>query len=889
MKLIFTALFFLSFIALIQAQESKVNKNLEEALKTPEEVYQLDLSGQQLNSLPKNFKKLKNLKKLDLSDNKFTTLLNFGKFDNLEYLDLSNNNLSSIPAFIDIIGDNRNVMADNNPVTIIEAAKDGEVQITEQDYKGKISIGSSATQEFVKENNDDFLRIYPDTKRDIWLEIHLKKGKTNEELLKSVMSKKQEEFNYFINKHSTFDKPKDDLPPFVIYNYTNTSGKVGLSSNNFLVVFEKYFITLNTTEKYMTLYDVKRLLKSAITYTPVDDGVSFDILATNLKNVSSETFLVKAQKPEVNKINTELPELKTTKEIIYTMKPGETVAFTNEYQLGVELKEAEYYIYIKKGGKYYLHTAQKIFGPYDDLNSANPDNPNGDDLIKGFNVTKGNSKYVISEGKEIGPFSKESYYYSYKEVAYAIETKEKKYTVEVEGKKIGPFVSWPSVDKIEEGYVAYGKNENNKYDLYVNGVLAENNIERKGWGFTVDKQLVYDYMKDGKAYVKYQNESIGPFDEVNKIAVIEKLLSFSYKKEGKSYLYLNGKSIGPYDYIEIPYNIKATEAYLYKTNGEYFIQIVNGKLEGPFSSSPSIAYNSETNRYLIVAGSKGDKEVIYCGNKFGPFNDVYRAYGDFYNITFSKEKLPSLIVENKDQTYSIYVDEKMIGPFKGKPAYFYDSTSQNYAITYSTLNSNGQEEFNLILNEQVIGPFKSVKFNTNLAKETAAFYDFEFAVEDFNDKFYLIYPNKIFGPFDDCKFEYDYYPKNESVMYTIGNDSYFLYNEKGYGPIRKPKLTSEKDYPDLDFYQGQYFGKNYRNKEEPCIINNISFKESYTIIGQNNNNYVAETYSVKDRRFVLNNKLYTENILNFAWDDVNKIFYWLTIEGKNIIRNNVKF
>ena len=78
--------------------EDKVHTSMEDALKTPDAVVALDLSGKGLRQLPDGISKLVNLKSLNLSSNELEVLSpEIGDLTNLESLDLSGNAVRCLP------------------------------------------------------------------------------------------------------------------------------------------------------------------------------------------------------------------------------------------------------------------------------------------------------------------------------------------------------------------------------------------------------------------------------------------------------------------------------------------------------------------------------------------------------------------------------------------------------------------------------------------------------------------------------------------------------------------------------------------------------------------------------------------------------------------------
>ncbi len=76
-------------------------RSLERALKEPDLVYRLDLSGKKLKTLPEDLFKLKNLNALDLSGNKLKELPDrLGEFVHMQEFRASKNKLVKFPTAI---------------------------------------------------------------------------------------------------------------------------------------------------------------------------------------------------------------------------------------------------------------------------------------------------------------------------------------------------------------------------------------------------------------------------------------------------------------------------------------------------------------------------------------------------------------------------------------------------------------------------------------------------------------------------------------------------------------------------------------------------------------------------------------------------------------------
>jgi Leucine-rich repeat (LRR) protein len=76
-------------------------RSLERALKNPDEVYRLDLSGTKLKEVPEEVRQLRNLNALDLGNNKIKRLPDwFGELTYMQDLRLARNKLTEVPASI---------------------------------------------------------------------------------------------------------------------------------------------------------------------------------------------------------------------------------------------------------------------------------------------------------------------------------------------------------------------------------------------------------------------------------------------------------------------------------------------------------------------------------------------------------------------------------------------------------------------------------------------------------------------------------------------------------------------------------------------------------------------------------------------------------------------
>lgn len=89
----------------LELNRQKTYYSLSEALQSPEQVYKLSLSDNQLKTLPADIGRLRNLQVLNLSQNKLRTLPpEIAQLSNLQVLILNRNRLTTLPDTLKVLG-----------------------------------------------------------------------------------------------------------------------------------------------------------------------------------------------------------------------------------------------------------------------------------------------------------------------------------------------------------------------------------------------------------------------------------------------------------------------------------------------------------------------------------------------------------------------------------------------------------------------------------------------------------------------------------------------------------------------------------------------------------------------------------------------------------------
>ena len=135
--------------------EAKLFTNLQEALKTPDEVYKLNLSKKKLRELPAEIGKFTNLQELNLSKNNLKVLPDeIGNLKNLQVLDVASNKLVTFPSTIGKLTNLKQLKAGKNNITSLPP------EIGKLDSLRYMDLWDNDLAEFPKEiRNLEYLKI----------------------------------------------------------------------------------------------------------------------------------------------------------------------------------------------------------------------------------------------------------------------------------------------------------------------------------------------------------------------------------------------------------------------------------------------------------------------------------------------------------------------------------------------------------------------------------------------------------------------------------------------------------------------------------------------------------------------------------------------------------
>lgn len=278
-----------------------------------------------------------------------------------------------------------------------------------------------------------------------------------------------------------------------------------------------------------------------------------------------------------------------------------------------------------------------------------------------------------------------------------------------------------------------------------------------------------EYSPDSR-YILYNNEYLGPIDNVESLTLSndEKQAIFKVEIDSRYYLYLNNKKIaGPFDYIEgiIFAEKSAKYAYVGTKDNVSYVYIENQKKYGPFDYVSELMFFDNDTLYFFA-----NKE-----NKW----DFY-IEGKAQNKTF--EKLTFFTSLDKDRTKAVYCMKKQkewfMGFLNGKVIGPFDNIGFQMRISkklrkFACVVQKGKDSSLYVDGEKMSKAFKFIDFIQFFPDEKDVIY----SVKDENGSYIYVNKQMILGPFEKIGFEISfskdcktiYYAVKENNKWTIGH------------------------------------------------------------------------------------------------------------------------
>jgi hypothetical protein len=301
--------------------------------------------------------------------------------------------------------------------------------------------------------------------------------------------------------------------------------------------------------------------------------------------------------------------------------------------------------------------------------------------------------------------------------------------------------------------------------------------------------------------------------------------------------------------------------------------------------------DSEGN-YCFHSFKKDGKEYfIFKGKQYGPFEKVIDAGNDLTKFIDKDDKQPFITTKNVDGTFSVFTKEKNYIGMKNKPDVYFSDSLNKISLAYSETNASGEKEFYLLMDELKYGPFKDIATASYSNINYSTVYKFRFLITTLTGKTIRVDENGIWGPFD--KFEKGYGNKPDDKC-KLGDNWYINNNQKLIGPITNVDFLDPK--PEKKLYgslelQGKNVIVNLRgNGPNEMYLNNKKLDNYFMFIGSNDINFVMMTYDAGlDGGYIINNKFIKDKgLLSNSWDEETKTVYWMSLEGKNLVRYKLK-
>ncbi len=298
----------------------------------------------------------------------------------------------------------------------------------------------------------------------------------------------------------------------------------------------------------------------------------------------------------------------------------------------------KYYTFLENG-KWYLNSAGKILGPYDNVTILNTDIVNN---IVNYKYKINDEWFISINGVILGPYLNieipgRNLYYGDVYV-YRFFTKKGQF-LNIDGKILGPYNYTKRITVLDRDNFAFAYESNSRWYLNLCG-------EKTGGSYG----LIDDVALDGKGTYAFSHRDKSDISESN--LVINKKVKNTFKgyidevylaPNGKTLLLINNgllsinafdKKYGPFEEVVSLYALAGGEFYIIASdkNKKVFTTIINGTFLGTCEQQPS-PYIGTGQKYLVKIEKDGKFYLHDSGQILGPYDAItnLRCSGNWKN------------------------------------------------------------------------------------------------------------------------------------------------------------------------------------------------------------------------------------------------------------------
>lgn len=449
------------------------------------------------------------------------------------------------------------------------------------------------------------------------------------------------------------------------------------------------------------------------------------------------------------------------------------------------------------------------------------------------------------------------------------------------------------------------------------------------------------YYKDfnDRCFVKTNKTTYGPYRRVKNLHQLSTSdFTFEFQRGKEYFANINGKEYGPYSYLlsvqtfedkgfAIYYKAKTSSKAPYCVN-------INNKIYGPYiytdnfkawsAQNFAFQFRTQTGEYVNINGeelgpyqhiddfkraSTGDYMFTYSGNfkyaksngkDFGPYDRIEHKYTNAHTLPYINFQKDGRWFRNScgkiDQLDSkIYkTDQNMSRYIKGKPDVTHDriSTLTYYPVTESEAYTYEDNDTSWVyVNGKILGPYDwagNLKYLSNGK--------YAYSYRSFDGEKYVRVMGEKYGPYDDIEYYgFTLLPDEKfAFVFTKNKEQFVKVNDREYGPYI---IVRSLDYHSNGYFSYSYWGVDKTGGE---IINGQK-TDKYTQLNNRDNlgeNHVSKICYSANRKYLLEYSSEYDYVLingkkisnspgfHASFSEKESRFYWLSIQGKDIVLNS---